>query len=71
MSKPIRATRDTLLPGTIWQSAAGLSVFKVYSRGERTVMVAVPSASPHTVTISDFLKLDVFYKIQPIKEPTT
>lgn len=68
MTNPIRATRDNLLPGTIWQNAAGTTVSRIVSQGQRTVMVTTMIGNPHTVPVDSFLKLDIWYKVQPIKE---
>lgn len=71
MTQPIRATRENLLPGTIWQNAAGTSVVKVRERGGHYLMTEKVGSFCSVPTIGQFLKSDIWYQVQPIKGPTT
>lgn len=71
--KPIRATRENLLPGTIWQNAAGTDVIKIFHRGEFWARVGVfseCSIEDYEDRIDAILKSDIWYQVQPIKEAT-
>ena len=71
MTNPIRATRDNLLPGTIWQNAAGTDVLKVFHRGKFWARVGVfgpSSIDDYEDQVATILSSDIWYKVQPIKE---
>lgn len=72
MTKPIRATRDNLLPGTIWQNAAGTDIARVKHIGMTHMQVHFlhEEFRISDLTKSEFIKSDLWYKIQPVKEPT-
>ena len=73
MTKPIRATRDNLLPGTIWQNAAGTDVMKVFHRGAFWARVGVfgpSSIGDYEEQVKTIISTAIWYKVQPIKEPT-
>lgn len=70
MTKPIRATRDNLLPGSLWQNAAATKCVKIDSRGSIDLHLISTDKTPSIITTTDFLKSDLWYKIQPVKEPT-
>lgn len=71
---PIRATRENLKPGTIWQNAAGTRVVKILASSDDYVQsqrIATSVIQFSAESISRFLKEDIWYQVQPIKEPTT
>jgi len=73
MTQPIRATRENLKAGTIWQNAAGTDVVKVFHRGlhwGRFGFFGNSSIEDYEEQIETFLKSDIWYQVQPIKEPT-
>lgn len=73
MTKPIRATRDNLLPGTIWQNAAGTEISRVSMIGGESMTIDCMGSlfkGIKNTSKSNFLKFDIWYKVQPIKEPT-
>lgn len=71
MTQPIRATRENLKPGTIWQNAAGTDVIKILHRGQFWARVGVfgpSSIEDYEEQIKTILAQDIWYQVQPIKE---
>lgn len=73
MTNPIRATRDNLLQGTIWQNAAGTEIAKVRYVGMTHLQIHQMGSEFRIsdLTRVEFLKSDIWYKVQPIKENAT
>ena len=69
MTKPIRATRDNLLPGTIWQNAAGTAIIEIRDIGMHYIKTNMLGFTK-LLTKNEFLGMDIWYKVQPIKEAT-